>query len=253
MSAPAGSAPLVKICGVREAAHAAAARDAGADLIGMIFADARRRVDLPRARAIRRELGPRVEITDSSAVAVERARSQSRRPLLVGVFARQTPDEILRVLDQVDLDLVQLSGGEHPALAGRIPRAVIRATHVGDGATAESLLRDAGREPPTITLLDAASRQGGGTGERFDWSLARAVAERRPILLAGGLTPENVGEAIDEVRPWAVDVSSGVEVEGVKSEARIRAFVSSAKAAAQITEITDQTFQPSEQAAEARR
>ena len=250
MSAPAGSAPLVKICGVREAAHAAAARDAGADLIGMIFADARRRVDLPRARAIRRELGPRVEITDSSAEAVGRARSQAGRPLLVGVFARQTPDTILRVLDQVDLDLVQLSGGEHPALAGRIPRAVIRATHVGEGATTESLLRDARREPPTITLLDAASRQGGGTGERFDWSLARAVAERRPILLAGGLTPESVGEAIAEVRPWAVDVSSGVEVDGVKSEVRIRAFVRAAKAAAQIT---DQPIQPSEQAAEARR
>ena len=249
MSALAGSAPLVKICGVREAAHAAAARDAGADLVGMIFADARRRVEIPAARAIRRELGPRVEITDSSAEAVERARSQAGRPLLVGVFARQTPDEILRVLDQVDLDLVQLSGGEHPALAGRIPRAVIRATHVGDGATAESLLRDAGREPPTITLLDAASRQGGGTGERFDWSLARAVAEQRPILLAGGLTPENVGEAIAAVGPWAVDVSSGVEVDGVKSEARIRAFVRAAKAAAQIS---DQTSQPSE-AAEARR
>ena len=250
MSAPAGSGPLVKICGVREAAHAAVVRDAGADLIGMIFADARRQVEMPAARAIRRELGPRVEITDSSAEAVERARSQSGRPLLVGVFARQTPDEILRVLDQVDLDLVQLSGGEHPALAGRIPRAVIRATHVGEGATAESLLRDARREPPTITLLDAASRQGGGTGERFDWSLARAVAERRSILLAGGLTPENVGEAIAEVRPWAVDVSSGVEVDGVKSEARIRAFVGAAKAAVRIT---DQTFQPSEQAAEARR
>ena len=237
------AAPLVKICGVREVAHAAAAREAGADLIGMIFADARRRVDIRAARAIRRELGPRTEITDSTADAVQQARDQSGRPLLVGVFARQTPDEILRVLERVELDLVQLSGGEHPALAGRIPRAAIRATHVADGATAESLLRDAERRPPTITLLDTASQQGGGSGQRFDWSLARAVATRRPIILAGGLTPQNVAEAIAAARPWAVDVSSGVEEDGVKSAEKIRAFVSAAK---QMTE------QPSEQAAEAR-
>lgn len=229
MSAPMPPLPLVKICGVREAAHAAAAREAGADLVGMIFADARRRVELADARAIRREIGPRVEITDSTTDAVERARAQAGRPLLVGVFARQTPDEILRILDRVELDLVQLSGGEQPALAGRIPRAVIRATHVADGATAESLLRDARREPPTITLLDAASRQGGGTGQRFDWSLAQAVARQRPVILAGGLAPENVAEAVAGVQPWGVDVSSGVEIDGEKSAERIRAFVSAAK------------------------
>lgn len=236
-------APLVKICGVREVAHAAAAREAGADLIGMIFADARRRVDIPAARAIRRELGPRVEITDSTAEAAQAARAQSGRPLLVGVFARQTPDEILRVLERVDLDLVQLSGGEHPALAGRIPRAVIRTTHVAADATAESLLRDAERRPPTITHLDTASRQGGGSGRRFDWSLARAVAERRPIILAGGLTPENAAAAIAAAHPWAVDVSSGVEEDGVKSAEKIRAFLSAAK------QPGEQTV---EQAAEAR-
>lgn len=229
MSAPTPPLPLVKICGVREVAHAAAARDVGADLVGMIFADARRRVELSAARAIRRELGPRVEITDSTTAALERASTQAGRPLLVGVFARQTPDEILRILDRVELDLVQLSGGEQPALAGRIPRAVIRATHVADGATAESLLRDARREPPTITLLDAASRQGGGAGKRFDWSLAQVVARQRPIILAGGLAPDNVAEAVARVQPWAVDVSSGVETDGVKSAENIRAFVSAAK------------------------
>ena len=229
MSAHTPPLPLVKICGVRQAAHAAAARDAGADLVGMIFADTRRRVDIAAARAIRRELGTRAEITDSTTEAVEQACAQAGRPLLVGVFARQTPDEILRILDRVELDLVQLSGGEHPALAGRIPRAVIRATHVADGATAESLLRDARREPPTITLLDAASRQGGGMGERFDWSLASAVAQQRPIILAGGLTPDNVAEAVARAQPWAVDVSSGVETDGVKSEEKVRAFIGAAK------------------------
>ena len=220
--------PLVKICGVREVRHAVTAREAGADLVGMIFADARRRVDIKTARAIRRELGPRVEIIDSTTDAVERGRARSGRPLLVGVFARQTPDEILRVLERVDLDLVQLSGGEHPALAGRIPRAVIRATHVGANATSVSLLRDAARTPVTITMLDAASKQGGGTGDRYDWSLAAEVARQRPLILAGGLTPENVAEAVAIVRPWAVDVSSGVETDGLKSDEKIRAFVAAA-------------------------
>ena len=220
--------PLVKICGVREVRHAVTAREAGADLVGMIFADARRRVDIKTARAIRRELGPRVEIIDSTTDAVERGRARSGRPLLVGVFARQTPDEILRVLERVDLDLVQLSGGEHPALAGRIPRAVIRATHVTANATSASLLRDAARTPVTITMLDAASKQGGGTGESYDWSLAAEVARQRPLILAGGLTPENVADAIAAVRPWAVDVSSGVETDGLKSDEKIRAFVAAA-------------------------
>lgn len=224
----AGRPPLVKICGVRSVETAAAARTAGADFIGLIFADARRRVALETARAIRRELGARMEITDASADAVERARLAAGRPLLVGVFARQTPDQILRVLEQVDLDLVQLSGGEQPALAGRIPRAVIRATHVGAGASPASLRREIGRGPPTLTLLDAASKQGGGTGQRFDWSLAAEIAAERPIILAGGLNPENVSEAAALVRPWAVDVSSGVETAGEKSAAKIRAFVAAA-------------------------
>ena len=229
MTAP-PQAPLVKICGVREVRHAAAARAAGADLVGMIFADARRRVEISTARAIRSELGPRTEITDSTAEAVERARARSQGPLLVGVFARQTPDAILRVLDRVDLDLVQLSGGEPPALTGRIPRAVIRAVHVGPGADSDSLLREAARLPAALTLLDAASPQGGGSGKRFDWSLAATVARRRPIVLAGGLNPQNVAEAIALVQPWAVDVSSGVEHCGVKSDDKIRAFAAAAQA-----------------------
>ena len=224
---------FVKVCSVRAVEHAVWAREAGADAIGMIFADAPRRIDLKVARAVRRELGSRVEILEASTEAVERERRAADQPLLVGVFARQSVDEIERVLDRVDLDLVQLSGGEHPALAARIRRAVIRAVHVDDGMTAQSVLREIDRAPNTITHLDAKSKQGGGTGQRIDWSIAAEVASCRPLVLAGGLNPDNVGDAVSQVRPWAVDVSSGVETDGAKDRDMIRAFIAAAKGEAE--------------------
>ena len=224
---------FVKIFSVRAVEHAVWAREAGADAIGMIFADAPRRIDLKVARAVRRELGPRIEIAEASTDTVERERRAADQPLLVGVFARQSVDEIERVLDRVDLDLVQLSGGEHPALAGRIRRAVIRAVHVADGMTAQSVLREIDRAPNTITHLDAKSKQGGGAGQRIDWSIAAEVASCRPLVLAGGLNPDNVGEAVAQVRPWAVDVSSGVETDGAKDRDKIRAFIAAAKGEAE--------------------
>ncbi len=221
---------FVKICSLRAVEHAVWARDAGADAVGLIFADAPRRIDLPTARAIRRELGPRVEIAEASAETIERERQSAGQPLLVGVFARQSVDEIERVLELVDLDLVQLSGGEHPALSSRIRRAVIRAVHVADGMDSSTVVREIDRAPATVPHLDARSTQGGGTGMQIDWSLAAAVAGQRPIVLAGGLTPDNVGAAVRQVRPWAVDVSSGVETDGVKDRDKIAAFIRAAKA-----------------------
>lgn len=219
---------FVKICSVREVEHAVWAREAGADEIGMIFADAPRRIEIKAARAVRRELGPRVEILESRTETLERERRSANQPLLVGVFARQSVEEIQRVLDQVDLDIVQLSGGEHPALVNRIPRAVVRAIHVADGMKAADVLREIDRAPNAVTMLDAKSKQGGGMGERIDWSIAAAVAAERPLVLAGGLNPENVGDAVRAVRPWAVDVSSGVETNGTKDREKIRAFIAAA-------------------------
>ena len=224
---------FVKICSVRAVEHAVWAREAGADAIGMIFADAPRRIDLKVARAVRRELGPRIEIAEASTDTVERERRAADQPLLVGVFARQSVDAIERVLERVDLDLVQLSGGEHPALARRIRRAVIRAVHVSGGMTAQSVLREIDRAPNTITHLDAKSKQGGGAGQRIDWLIAAEVASCRPLVLAGGLNPVNVGDAVSQVRPWAVDVSSGVETDGAKDRDKIRAFIAAAKGEAE--------------------
>ena len=220
---------FVKVCSVRAVEHAVWAREAGADEIGMIFADAPRRIDMKVARAVRRELGPRVEIAEATTEAAERERHAADQPLLVGVFAGQSVDEIDRVLDQVDLDLVQLSGAEHPALASRIRRAVVRVVHVADGMDARSVLREVDRAPNTITMLDAKSRQGGGMGQRIDWSIAAEVASSRPLVLAGGLNPDNVAEAVRAVRPWAVDASSGLETDGTKDRDKIRAFIAAAK------------------------
>lgn len=220
---------FVKVCSVRAVEHAVWAREAGADEIGMIFADAPRRIEMKAARAIRRELGSRVEIAEATTQTVERERRAADQPLLVGVFAGQTVEDIERVLDQVDLDLVQLSGGEHPALAGRIRRAVVRVVHVADDMNAAAVRRELDRAPNTIAMLDARSRQGGGMGQRFDWSTAAEVAADRPLVLAGGLNPDNVADAIRIVRPWAVDASSGLETDGTKDRDKIRAFVAAAK------------------------
>ncbi len=220
---------FVKICSARVVEHAVWAREAGADAVGMIFAHAPRRIALQTAKAIRRELGSRVEILDANPETIERERRAAAQPLLIGVFARQSIDEIEHVLDQVDLDIVQLSGGEHPALAARVRRAVFRAVHVTNGMDAHSVVREIDRAPNTVAMLDAKSRQGGGMGIRIDWLLAAEVAAERPLVLAGGLNPDNVGEAVRAVRPWAVDVSSGVETDGTKDRESIRAFVAAAK------------------------
>lgn len=221
---------LVKICGLRAPAHVKTAIDAGADFLGFVFAASPRQITVSQARAIRALTGPRVEVVDAVAEAVVAARRTARRPLIVGVFADQSADEINRVIAEVDLDLVQLSGGEHSALAARLTRPAIRVVHVAEGDTHEAVLADAAHPPATLTLLDTRdSHVRGGSGRSFDWTVAATVAVARPIMLAGGLTPENVDEALRRVRPWAVDVSSGVETDGVKDPDKIRAFIEAAK------------------------
>ena len=94
---------------------------------------------------------------------------------------------------------------------------------------ADAVRREIDRAPNTVTMLDAKSKQGGGTGQKIDWSVAAELAAQRSFVLAGGLNPENVGDAVRSVRPWAVDVSSGVETDGVKDRDKIRAFIAAAK------------------------
>ncbi|MBE0607742.1 MAG: phosphoribosylanthranilate isomerase [Dehalococcoidia bacterium] len=239
---------LVKICGLRDAATATETAKAGADFIGLMFAESKRRVtpqecyDIVEAikggRAQGREAsfdGPvRGEVSARSwfgawADAIEQSAARSR-PLIVGVFAGMTADEVNDIADAAGLDLVQLSGGEDDDFVRRVVRPVIRAVHVHEGMTAENVEARFAPGTPAGLLLDKGSTAAlGGTGQAFDWSVAGEISPRTPFLLAGGLTPENVAEAITVSEPWGVDVSSGVETDGAKDIEKIRAFIRAAK------------------------
>ena len=199
----------VKICGLRQPEHAIAAVEAGADMLGFIFyPPARRYVDPSLAREIADAVG--------------------RRAQLVGVFVNETPERIAEVADLVGLDLVQLSGDEPAELTAAVGRPVARTVHVDADTTLEQVAdRAAGAR---YIHLDARQRgQYGGTGTRFDWTFAREASVLGPVLLAGGLDPENVADAIAAAAPWGVDVSSGVESDGAKDPRRIYSFVKAAK------------------------
>ena len=234
---------LVKICGLREPRHAVAAADAGADFVGVIFATSRRRVSVEQAQAIARALGSGQAIAEAPPVDAARdarwfrqwagsieALLGRKRPLLVGVFADAEPSTINSIAESCGLDLVQLSGYEAWGMCLEIARPVIKAVRVSASASARSILGTMRPGTAALCLLDSDVKGVlGGSGQTFDWRVARGVAAKRPIILAGGLTPENVGEAVRLVKPWAVDVSSGVETDGVKDAAKIRAFIARAR------------------------
>jgi len=236
---------LVKICGIREPRHAVAAADAGADFIGVVFAPSRREVTVEQAQAIARALGsaqataepPPAEAAADTRWFRQWARSIEnllwrKRPLLVGVFADAEPATINSIAERCGLDLVQLSGHEAWGMCLGIARPVIKAIRVSASASVRSVLTTMRPGTAALCLLDSdVDGILGGSGQTFDWQVARGVAAKRPIILAGGLTPESVGEAVRLVRPWAVDVSSGVETDGLKDPAKIRAFVEAAKEA----------------------
>ncbi|HUL77409.1 MAG TPA: phosphoribosylanthranilate isomerase [Vicinamibacteria bacterium] len=211
-----GGRLLVKICGITSAADAALAVDAGADAVGFVFwFMSPRRVEPARAAEIAQNLPESV--------------------LRVGVFVDHPREEMVRIADTAGLDLLQLHGDEPPEDLVGLPRPVLKAVRVGRGFSAE----EAQRYRPHVaglvvdTRLPGETQMPGGTGVPFDWSLVKGLADRVPFLmLAGGLGPWNVAEAIRAVRPHAVDVSSGVEgLPGRKDPAKVRAFVEAARAA----------------------
>ncbi len=217
-----GRQHLVKIDGLREPRHAAAAATAGADLIGFIFAPARRQVTPETAAA---------------CIAAARSSVSGRAFATVGVFVDASAAEIRSIVAQSGVDLVQLHGDEAPDLMADIPVPAFKAFRPRPGVAAAALLSEIGLfdeapNPPAGILIDGYDPSAsGGTGTRADWDLAAEVAAKRPILVGGGLDPENVREAIRVVRPRGVDVSSGVEVNGVKDAARIASFIHAARAA----------------------
>ena len=189
----------VKICGICDLDSAMAAVEAGADMIGFHFCTSERRISPEDARAILDEL--------------------SVRPKIIGVFIDESPDEVRRIADHLDLDLLQLHGSEPPGFdAGR---PVMKVLKIRDGA-----VPDADAWPDPIMLDSWSADQRGGTGRTWDWELARPLLASRKVFIAGGLEPGNVGKVVSELKPYGVDVSSGVEARvRVKDPARMRAFV----------------------------
>jgi len=220
----------VKICGITDLEDAHCAAEAGADFLGFIFYPPSARYVTPeQAGDIIRAI--RVEFGDAS-------------PRCVGVFVDEPAEAVRAVIDAAGLDLVQLHGAESPAeVAALAPYAfkALRPQTLTEAQEAmENYLTTTSLSPPSTVyrlpstpelLIDAYHPQEkGGTGLAADMTIARWLAERCRLLLAGGLTPENVADAIAQVRPWGVDVSSGVEAtKGKKDYAKVRAFVNVVK------------------------
>ncbi|KAG8459264.1 hypothetical protein KFE25_014109 [Diacronema lutheri] len=253
-----GHRPLVKVCGLKTADAALDAAEAGADLLGLIFAQgSKRKVSADDARAIVAAVKQRRGTADgelpplpttattaagvgawfsAGAAWIEASIRALGRPLVVGVFQDQPAEEINATVAAAGLDVVQLHGHEPPALAAQLSVPCMRVLHVPAGADASVVLAQL---PPLVggpiaLLLDTQVADArGGTGQTFDWSLAAKLgAAGVPCLVAGGLSASNVHEAIAASAPcWGVDASSGLESAGEKDGAKVVAYVRSAKAA----------------------
>ncbi len=210
--------PVIKICGLSDASSAQVAVNSGATALGFMFAKSRRRVAPNVVVAILGEL-------------------PDRRPPAVGVTVNLSPIEILKIVSTAGIDIVQLSGDESVDILGSLDVPVWKAFRFADGATLEAARREidpwiSNSKPVDAILVDAADAGGyGGTGHRANWVLAAQLAQYYPLILAGGLDPDNVGGAIGQVRPMGVDVSTGVELHGSKDPDRIESFVKSSNLA----------------------
>lgn len=200
----------IKICGLTHIDDALQACACGADALGLVFYEKSPRcVTWEQARAIVAALPPFVTT--------------------VGLFVNERPESIREIVDFCGLDVIQLHGDEGPDACRFPPRRVLKALRV----RGEESLAGVERFAVAALLLDAWHPDSyGGTGKLGDWKLAARLAAERPVILAGGLNPENVAEAIRQVRPYGVDVSSGVEsAPGRKNPERVAAFIRNARAA----------------------
>lgn len=201
----------VKVCGITRPEDAEAADRAGADAVGLIFAPSPRRIDLRQATAIERVLSPWI--------------------VRVGVFVDAGLAAMDRAIAAARLDVLQLHGRETPEFVRKVREEfglrIVKSVRVGDG---RDLVRLDEYEVDAFLFDTYVPGRAGGTGKTFDWDLAVPWARRVRLILAGGLTPENVGEAVRRVRPYGVDVASGVEREpGVKDHTKMQRFIANVR------------------------
>jgi len=207
----------IKICGITDVSYAQAAIEAGTDLIGVVFAPSPRQVNYEKAREI-------VAAVKKHYVSV------------AGVFVNMPAETVNTVAYACELDWVQLSGDESWEYCQEIKKPLIKAVHIPPDWGERELLAhlEDGQQldrPPVYLLDTLVENKYGGTGKVFAWEIARGAVAKFPVIIAGGLDPENVGQVIADLRPWGVDVSSGVESEGVKDANKIKAFVQAARSA----------------------
>jgi phosphoribosylanthranilate isomerase len=200
----------VKVCGITNLGDARIANRSGADAVGLVFAESPRKLSVEQAREIAAALPDGV--------------------LKVGVFVDEEPEEMIRIVREVGLDYAQLHGDESPETVTFLREGgvkVIKALRVRD----DDSLAAMDDYEANLFLLDAWSEKArGGTGERFEWEMAKSLRGRGNILVSGGLMPENVREAIRFFEPYGVDASSSLEdAPGKKNAERVRRFVSAAK------------------------
>ena len=196
----------IKICGITRSEDALEAVAAGADAIGLVFYD-------PSPRAVTLDVAKSIVAAVPAFVTV------------VALFVNPSAKEVRQVLNGVRIDLLQFHGDEENDFCSQFQRPYIKAVRVRQTS---DVVASSVRFPDAVGLLLDSYKPGvpGGTGETFDWSLIPA-SQSKPLILAGGLTPENIASAIDQVQPFAVDVSGGVEAEkGIKDHSKINKFIS---------------------------
>ena len=196
----------IKFCGCAAWADVDQAIAAGADAAGMIFADSPRRIDWDAAAEIAERIGSRI--------------------IPAGVFVNPSREEIARARALFPEMIVQLSGDETPEFVAGIEGAVIKAIHVDGDEDLGDLEASCNRYKSALAMFDTKSADAfGGTGRAFDWTKIAQIARSRPVVVAGGLTPENVGACVRTVRPAWLDVRSGIETSGRKDAGKMQRFI----------------------------
>jgi phosphoribosylanthranilate isomerase len=208
----------IKICGIKSIEVALAAAEVGADFIGLVFASSPRQIT------------PDLALKITAALAKNKTKAKS-----VGVFVNEKLANVKKIATDCRLDYIQLSGDEDWKYCNELGRPFIKAIKYENHQKALSQIEE-GRKilnnSKYIVLLDtAANDKYGGTGETFAWKTAQEITEKYPVIIAGGLNPDNVGEAIKALKPWGVDVSTGVETKGVKDMKKIVNFIAAVRQA----------------------